>query len=71
MVKKNNHSRDPLFNEYRQLKRICISVETLLRIKLGLERSTLEDPLPVSEAEVISHLETIANRNQDTGALSR
>ena len=66
MGKQNkNRARDPLSIPVRQLKRICISVDTLLRQKLCLEvPSHLSDPLPVSEAEVIAFLETVSKKSE-------
>ena len=55
MGKRNNknRTRDPLTLPFRDLKRIAVSVDTLLRRKLGLpEDTTLDNPLPV-EPEVV------------------
>ena len=45
---KQQKSRDPLTVPFRDLKRIVVSVDTLLRRKLGLPAdTTLDNPLPV------------------------
>ena len=50
---KQQKSRDPLTVPFRDLKRIAIAVDTLLRKKLGLpEDKTLANPLPV-EPQVV------------------
>ena len=50
---KQQKSRDPLTVPFRDLKRIAVSVDTLLRQKLGWPaNTTLDNPLPV-EPEVV------------------
>ena len=62
--RKRKHGRDPLTEAVRDWKRYCISIETLLRDKLGLEPdSDLEDPLPKTPEEVNEFLEKLAKRD--------
>ena len=58
-----NRTRDPLTLPFRDLRRIAVSVDTLLRRKLGLpEDTTLDNRLPVEPEVVRDFLVSIITR---------
>ena len=62
MVPKRLHTRDPLFDEVRMVKRIAISVDHLLREKLCLPAAKgYSNPQPICKEECIEFLQKVAN----------
>ena len=60
VVRKRTHTRDPLTDAVRKRRRIIITINTLLRERLGLEPDTrLETPKPASTPEVVEFLQNI------------
>ena len=77
MIKKKNHCikrsycnrrpRDPLGEVLRLEVRVAISVETLIRRKLGEPIDPkLSEPSPLTEDYCIKHLQKVAARNPET-----
>ena len=56
--------RDPLSIPFRNLKRISITLETLLRAKLSLEQKSLSDPLPAEPTECIEYLRRVVEKSE-------
>ena len=59
--------RDPIHDHLRRQRRLCVTLDTLLRAALGLAQDTnLRDPIPVAPGEAVLDLITLANRPTPT-----
>ena len=57
-------TRNPVTERRRHQERLRISVETLLRIYLGLADTKLNQPLPLSREEVLKALRVVAEEDK-------
>ena len=62
--KYKNRARDPLTVPFRQLKRISITLDTLLRSKLGFEAKPLSNPEPVEREDCIEFLQRVVEQSE-------
>ena len=64
MPKKKVHTRDPLSSEpFRQIKRLRLSIDTLLRVELGLPLNPdISCHQPVSREDCIVFLKSVADQ---------
>ena len=62
--KTHNHTRDPLIVPVRQLRRITVTLDTLLRLKLGFEPKPLGNPRPVEPEACIEYLRKVVEESE-------
>ena len=64
--RKHNHTRDPLSSApFRFLKRVRLSIDTLLRVELGLPVDPdLTEPQPIPREQCVQYLKDIAAREE-------